>query len=54
MVLQEDQLRLERGETEVLDYTPTTTSIEDVFVDTSINSKKFNKIDKKYIHIAKC
>ncbi|XP_077256592.1 uncharacterized protein LOC143894295 isoform X2 [Temnothorax americanus] len=29
---EEHQQRLERGETDVLDYTPTTTSIEDIFV----------------------
>ncbi|XP_077263663.1 uncharacterized protein LOC143898224 [Temnothorax americanus] len=37
---EEHQQRLERGETDVLDYTPTTTSIEDIFVGryyTSIN-----------------
>ncbi|XP_024876589.1 uncharacterized protein LOC112457648 [Temnothorax curvispinosus] len=33
---EEHQQRLERGETDVLDYTPTTTSIEDIFVDSYV------------------
>ena len=36
MALQEYQLRLESGETEVLNYAPTTISIEDVCIGTNI------------------